>query len=121
MTITKLLFNPLSVLIVLALCGAIIWSLRQTSQKNSLTNQSLLQAKKEVEELKNTRQEMEQKTQQLQLPYAQEKIIRDELLLQKPDEAVIQLPALPTAAPVILTPSPTPRPIDKWLKLIRQN
>lgn len=44
-------------------------------------------------------------------PFIQEKIQRDERLLQRPGEVVLQLPVV-TSLPVI--PEPTPAPIPVW-------
>lgn len=49
--------------------------------------------------------------------FEQEKIIRDELNLQKEGETIIQLPGFPTPTPYPTTqPSPTPKVYQQWLE-----
>ncbi|MCA9370170.1 MAG: hypothetical protein H6774_00095 [Pseudomonadales bacterium] len=48
--------------------------------------------------------------------FAKEAAMRNELLLQKPGEVVVQLDVSPRPQPSVV-PSPTPKPIEEWKKV----
>jgi len=93
-------------------------SLRKTRLKSEYSAYVLKQKEAGVAELKSEVESLKKKNQSLDDEYVQEKIIRDELLMQKPEEIVFQLPpelAQPSPSP---TPTPTPANIYKWKNLL---
>ena len=70
--------------------------------------------RQEVEALEKFRDEQAQKAQTSATASTKEKIIRDQLLQQKPGETIVQLPALPSSVPTPSTPTPTVRPLQLW-------
>ncbi|MEO8581894.1 MAG: hypothetical protein ABI425_04975 [Patescibacteria group bacterium] len=69
-----------------------------------------------LEKLKATADKLQQNLEKDQHPFEQEKIVRDQLNMQKEGEIIIQLPALPTPSPhTTPIPSPTPQIYHQWL------
>jgi len=115
---TKWLFHPL---ILFALTVLAVWlyiSLLQTEEKMRLSAESVTVLDQEVEHIANQVSDLEKQLSEANSPESQEQRIRDELLLKKPGEYVVQLP----------TEQPTPQSIEKhskktplqtWLMLLR--
>lgn len=109
----------------LALCMAtIIVIMLSISTKNSVqnyqkTSETIKKIELENSKLSSNIADLKQKTDYSQTDFAKEKIIRNELLLQKPNEYIIQLPENmpPVPSP---SPSPSPKPIEEWKKLFLQ-
>ncbi len=114
MTIRLLIFNPVTAVITLLIGLAIIWSLRQTALNTNQTNQVVKEIRQEIQTLEAARDRETQKAQVSTTSGIKEKIIRDQLLLHKPDETVLQLPALPSLAPTPANPTPTDSPWRLW-------
>lgn len=113
----KYLSHPL--VMCLAVIGVIIFSLstKNTIQNYQKTSQTIDKIEAENKKLNQNIAELEQKKAYSQTQFAKERIIRNELLLQKPGEFVIQLPEnLP--APPSPSPSPSPEPIEEWKHLL---
>ncbi len=93
-------------------------SLRKTRLKSEYSAQVLKQKEAGVAKLKKEVESLKKKNQSLNDEYIQEKIIRDELLMQKPGEIVFQLPPELTQPSPSPTPTPTPANINRWRSLL---
>lgn len=99
-----IILHPITIAIWIVVCLGLSFSLWQSV---ATMNQSQQRLADEQQKIKNEEQkglELIDKLNKADTPYAKEKIIRDELDMQRPGETVIQLPTSP-AAP---SPSPTP-------------
>lgn len=90
----KLLAHPLVILAITLVCGLLVFSMQKTAGKSRVSSDNISVMEQEVAEL-NTQLELEKQA----LEYgssdlAKEKILRNELLLQRPGEYVIQIPDL---------------------------
>lgn len=73
------------------------------------------QESQELQKLEAQKQLLQSDVQKLKSPIEQEKIIRNELNLQKEGETIIQLPPMPSPTPhPTQFPSPTPKPYEEW-------
>lgn len=95
----KFFSHPLVIIAITCLAGLIFFSLEQSSRKAD-TSQEAIQVEQEAtaklrQELSDTRAELELAGTKLY----QEKMIRDELLLQKEGEIVLQLGEMEEAEP----------------------
>ena len=69
----------------------------------------------ELQKLQEKADQLKKDLEKEKQPFEQEKIIRDELNMQKEGEIIIQLPSLPTPTPAPpAMPSPTPQIFQQW-------
>ena len=111
MTIRQLFFSPLTMLAITGLAGQ--QSIQESAQTASQLNQ-------EVEQLTSRVSDLENQLQQATSSAAQERIIRDELLMQKPGEFVIQLPDLGELDKFDETSPELKTPWEEWQLLLFQ-
>lgn len=107
----KVLSHPAFMLLIGILAILFVLSLRSTQK---LTTQRGIQVEKnqlEVEALKNKQNDLQKQLEESQLPFNQEKILRNELRQQKEGDIVIQIPSI--APQISPPPSPTPT-ITNW-------
>jgi cell division protein FtsB len=88
----KILYHPLTILAISLLVIIAIFSLRSNLKRLSLSQENLKSAQMAYEKVKQETAEDETLLEQLQQPFVQEKITRNELLRQKDDEILIKLP-----------------------------
>lgn len=114
----KLLYQPLVVAIITLVTIVLCISLYISTFQLRGSSQRVAILKTEVEKQHTLTENLAAKFQVAQTPYAQEVIIRDQLLMQKPGEYVVQVPNL---APVVVHDTsvlPTPSPWEAWKKLL---
>lgn len=87
----KLLNHPLTVLAFIFLSALYSFSLYKTTQKSSVSQDTSTALAQEIEGITLENEKLEKQLEQANTPLAQEKIARNELLLQKPGERVIQI------------------------------
>lgn len=102
--------------IIVAVC--IFISLDKSAHKaiNSSTYMQTLE--KERDEIATQVAQLQERYSQAQSPFIQEKIVRDELLLQKADELVVQLPASPEKIEKKTEELPMLTPWQAWVKTV---
>lgn len=88
----KLLYHPLTILVITFLVIIAITSLRSNQKRVSLSQENLKSAQIAYEKEKRETTKEKALLEQLQQPFIQEKIARDELLRQKNNEILIKLP-----------------------------
>jgi len=114
----KLLFHPLTALVITGLTIIFLISLYHNTQDIRRSTESLSILDQENQQLASEVTKLEKKLSQAQTDFAQEKITRDELLMQKPGEYVVQLPPLPTPSLAPQTPTQLSTPWAEWRQLL---
>ena len=114
----KIIYHPFIVFII-TIVGIIFFiSLDKSSQKTDISNKNIEILEKEVNDISRQASELEERIIETESEAYKEKVIRNELLLQKPGEKVIQLPNLNNEEIEGPITSEKSKPIEEWLKLI---
>ncbi len=113
----KIIYHPLAIIFLSILALYSIFSLRKSLEKINISRENLANIKNQVDQLGSEVEDKEQKLQQAQKNYSKEKITRDELLLKKPGEYVIQLPELGVEKKETGS-SLSPKPSRQWANLL---
>jgi uncharacterized membrane protein YhiD involved in acid resistance len=113
----KWLNHPLVVIFITILAVSFYYSLNQSILKNSSsqTEADILEA--QVKKMTEETQQLEETLVKTSLPLEKEKQIRDQLLMQKPGEYVVQLANDQRKKTPVPDPVPTTSPIDSWKQL----
>lgn len=113
----KLFYNPISLIVFVLVVFTISLSLRETAKRADLAKKEVSALEQEVTMLQADTTAAEELVTERQGEFMREKIARNELLLQKPDEIIVQLP------PITPKPLPTPTvstvtPLEQWRRAI---
>lgn len=114
----RLLAHPLVILLALVVTSLLVISMQIKKDQLNKRAETIADQAQVVEKLEAEVKTLEEKIEFAQQPFAQEKVIRNELLMQREGELVIQLPLdqLPTPTP---TPTPpTQTPWEAWRALL---
>lgn len=114
----KIFENKLVLITAVILVVIFSISLRKTRLKTEYSAYVLEQKEAGVKELEAEVKNLKQKNEQVKNEYYQEKIIRNELLMQKPGEVVLQLPPEVKKPTPTTTPTPTPENVMKWKQVV---
>jgi hypothetical protein len=98
--------------------GGICISLYLNGREIKSSAQQVTQLKTQVSQRQQEFDRVATQASQLQTPFNQEAMMRNELLLQKPGEYIIQMPDLPANEPVKPLPSPILTPWQQWQQLL---
>lgn len=109
----KIFFNPISLIVFILVVFTISLSLRETAKRASIAKKEVNSLEREVQQLRSETQATEALVAKRQGEFVREEIARNELLLQKPGEIIVQLP------PITPKPQPTPKlqerkPLEEW-------
>jgi hypothetical protein len=108
---SRLVYNPIFAVItsilVTFLCVSLFLNSREIRQSQS--HISFLEKNVEQEEQKTKL--LEEKLAQAKSPEQKEAAIRNQLLMQKPGEYIVQIPDMTVPSP---TPSVAPQPLSPW-------
>lgn len=112
----KYLQHPFTIILATFITIAFFLSSQNSIKNYQKTSTNINYIENENKDLSTTIQNLEAKKQFTESDFAKEKIIRDELLLQKPGEIILQLPSNlpPEPSP---SPSPSPKPVEEWKKV----
>lgn len=110
---SRLFFNPISFILVTLVCLLFSLSLYKSAQRTSESASDLATVETDIEAMEQQLRALETKAQEAEQPFTKEEIIRNELLMQKPGEYVVQIPETLEAS-VTPSPSPTPTPWEEW-------
>lgn len=116
---TKYLQHPFVLLIVTFLFVGVFISLRQTGAKTHQSSKEISELEKEAYQLSKEVQDLQEELEYSKSPEYKEKIIRDQLLMQKEGEYVVQV-----SAPEIvetdteIKPQKTVSNQDRWLEIL---
>jgi cell division protein FtsB len=113
----KLFYNPISLIVFVLVVFTISLSLRETAKRADLAKKEVTALEQEVKMLETDTTAAQELVLERQGEFMREKIARNELLLQKPDEIIVQLP------PITPKPMPTPMitkgtPLEEWKQAI---
>lgn len=89
--LVKIIYQPTFLVILSLVSLALSWSLMRTASKTKQASQNLAQTQERVSIVKKEVAELETSLQSAQAALSQEKIIRNELLMKKPGEYVVQI------------------------------
>lgn len=114
----KLLSHPVVMLFSIVVVGLIIVSLQFSKDQVSRRAAIVASQEESLEKIQTEVAELEARLEQSSDPFYQEKVLRDELLLQKDGEIVIQIPR--EQLPEIVRPSATPTqtPWESWRQIL---
>lgn len=88
----KLINHPLVILLLTGLTIMIVISLNRTAQKSKVSSENVRLMEQKNEQLRQQIDFQQQAIDEASTGLAKEKILRNELLLQKPGEYVLQIP-----------------------------
>jgi cell division protein FtsB len=88
----KLLYHPLIIIIITIISGLFLLSLKKTAQKSETAAKNVAVLEGQINQLAGQIETEKQAIEYTSSDLAKEKILRDELLLQKPGEYVLQIP-----------------------------
>lgn len=114
----KLIFNPITFLGITILSVVFSISLYQSAQRTKLSTENLEYLEEEVSQMQAEVLSLETAIDQSQQPFAKEKIIRDELLMKKPNEYVIQIPDELVESITPIESKSIKRPLEEWQQLL---
>ncbi len=114
----KWLAHPLIVVGITLVAGLIYLSLQRGGAAAQQSALRVQQERERVAEMESTNNQLLQQLEQANTPLAKEKMIRNQLLMQKEGEYVVQLVMDPRATPAPAEPKPQQTPLDAWKKLI---
>lgn len=106
----NLLKHPVVALLITIFAVLYYLSLDSSAQKATVSSNTVEELEQEVNQMSNEVAVLEKKLDTANHPVTQEKVIRNELLLQKPGEYVLQLPPIEVEE----TPSPTVEKKTPW-------
>lgn len=92
-------------------------SMRRTAQKSEVASQNVAAIQSQINQLSGQLEQERQVLQDTSSPLAREKILRNELLLQRPGEYVIQIPDESLVVP-LSTEVEHSSPWEEWKKLL---
>lgn len=114
----RLLSHPLVIAIFTALAIVFFVSLDKNAQTAKTSSETLQALKSQNKELEQDVKNLEEQVQTAQSEISKEKIIRNELLLQKPGEYVVQLPGDALKEDAGIEPVPPETPWEAWKKVL---
>lgn len=114
----KLIFNPITFLGITILSVVFSISLYQSAQRTKLSTENLEYLEEEVSQMQAEVLSLETAIDQSQQPFAKEKIIRDELLMKKPNEYVIQIPDELVESITPIESKSIEKPLEEWQDLL---
>lgn len=117
--ISKLLFNPVSLVIISALCLVFSFSLYNSAKKTKTSSQQLNVLEQEIEGLKTDVDTLAEASKTAEQSFSKEKIIRNELLMQKPGEYVVQIPDEPISASDSQVDTKETTPWQEWQEILQ--
>jgi cell division protein FtsB len=116
--LSKVFFNPITLIVITALCLVFSFSLFNSAKKTRESSQELNVLEHEITTMKSEVERLEQASQEAEQPFTKEKIIRNELLMQKPGEYVVQIPDQTESVSTNLENSQQPTPWSAWRQLL---
>ncbi len=115
----KLLEHPLTIILITIVSALLIISLRRTAKKSDQSTAEIAQLEEKAYNLSQEVKDLQDELEHSKSPTYKEKILRDQLLLQKDGEYVVQL-----SVPEIehndaeITPQKTKTNQEKWFDLL---
>ncbi|NCN51016.1 MAG: hypothetical protein GW762_00670 [Candidatus Pacebacteria bacterium] len=116
---TKLLEHPITLVIASVLFVLFFYSLRQTGNKTEQSSQEIAVLEEKAYQASKEVQSLQEELEQSKSAEYKERIVRDELLLQKEGEYIVQL-AVPEIEVIDtdITTTKTQSNQEKWLEIL---
>ena len=111
-------FHPLTALSLTLVTLVAVISLRQTAQKTQISSEETKVLDQEVQKIASEISELKAQVELAEHPFTQERILRNELLMQKPGEYVVQIPEVSVPPRPQPTPTPTLSPWQAWQQVL---
>ncbi len=93
----RILLHPISLFLLTVAAGAFYLSLVRTNQNLRTSTEALSVLDQEVAQIASEVEKLESQVAEATSAATKERILRDELLMQKPGEYVLKLPAIETS------------------------
>lgn len=116
----KLLTNPFFIIAMLIFTVSFSLSLEREIQQTQQAKLVINKAQNQLNQTLAEKQLLEKQLIEAQSEFYREKIIRDQLIMQKPNEVLLKLPDHPQTSPTV-TPTPTSTNLQKWADTIKIN
>lgn len=113
-----LLKHPLAIALFTLVCLVFSFSLYRSTEQVRQSQDYLIAMEQETIELETSVSQLAEKVEQSSTPFAKEKLIRDQLLMQRPGEYVVQVPELQASESVPKHKAETLRPWHAWIKVL---
>lgn len=114
----RLLYHPLTILAFTLLSLIFALSLYSSRAKMRSSTEQISVLEQEIGQMASDVSDLEQQVQTATSSLSQEKIIRDELLMQRQGEIIVQLPPVEEIVVPEPSPSPTLTPWEEWRGLL---
>ena len=115
---SKLVFNPIAFIGITIISIIFSVSLYKSAQRTRYSTENLKSLEQEVAETEKEVAALETAIQESQQPFAKEQIIRNELLMKKGGEYVIQIPDELVSKTQSVVESKKNSPWEEWQKLL---
>jgi len=113
----KIILNPLTIIAFTILGVTLLISLRQNINKIDQSQQNMNILEQEIVKLSSEVSQTEQQLEKADDPISKEKILRNELLMQKEGEYIVQIPEVESRKKQKADHKKT-TPWEEWTKLI---
>lgn len=114
----RILYSPLVAAIITGIAGIICVSLYINGYRIRQSSRSIERLEAEVASMEAKVNEVEQEARTATSSAARERLYREELLLQRPNEYIVQIPDLPLPSPSPIVQPVSERPWEQWKKLL---
>jgi cell division protein FtsB len=111
--------HPFTILVIFVLAVGFWISLWANSREIRQSLGIVSQLEGQIDTAEHVNQILKERLEQSKSAEAQEVMIRNELVMQKPGEYVVQLPDLPLPSPTVITPPSHPSPWQQWRQLLQ--
>lgn len=113
----KLLTHPLIAVGLTILAALFVLSLRKTAQKSEVASQNVAVLEQKITDLSRELEEEQKALEYSSSDFAREKILRNDLLLQKPGEYTLQIPDESSVENMAEMPA-VKTPWEEWKELL---
>ncbi len=113
----KVFYYPITIIFITLICIIFLFSLRTTIHDIRSSTETIEVLDQENKQLASEIFELEDKVSYAQSEFAKEKMARNEMLLQRPGEHIVQLPRLENHQPQEKT-NTTLSPWEEWKQLL---
>lgn len=114
----RILYSPLVAAIITGIVGIICVSLYMNGRRIQQSALTVQKMETEVASIEAQVNQVERNALEATSSTAKERIFREELLLQKPGEYIVQIPDQPIASPLPKHEETTLRPWQQWQQLL---
>jgi hypothetical protein len=114
----RILYSPLAATLITGIVGIICVSLYLNSTRIRSSALTVQKLETEVASIEAKVQSIENQAVMATSSTEKERLFREELLLQRPNEYIVQVPDLPLPSPKPIVSPPAVRPLEQWKALL---